>query len=68
MGCRPLTPDDACVVESSACRLETWLRLGREGDDYWVLPIYNLAANLGLSVRARSDLPEFALNDMPPTS
>jgi hypothetical protein len=43
---RPLTTEDASVVEDKACQLETWLDRSREATHGWLVPACNFGANI----------------------
>lgn len=55
---RPLTTDDAGIVEAGACQLETWVQHQRGQSAYWAVPACNPTGNLELGVgtsRVRAD-------------
>lgn len=55
---RPLTTDDAGVVEAGACQLETWVQRQRGQTAFWAVPACNPTGNLELGVgasRVRTD-------------
>lgn len=55
---RPLTTDDAGIVEAGACQLETWVQHQRGQTAYWAVPACNPTGNLELGVgasRVRAD-------------
>ena len=40
-GARPMTTDDARVVDPKSCQLESWVRRNRDSTEYWALPACN---------------------------
>ncbi len=46
---RPLITDDARIVDSKACQLETWMRRNRGSTEYWALPACNFTGDLELT-------------------
>ncbi|MEO1750994.1 hypothetical protein [Thiofaba sp. EF100] len=38
LAARPMITDDARVVDTGACQLETWFKGQRGGDEYWAVP------------------------------
>ena len=46
---RPFVTDDARIVESGGCQLESWLKLNRNNNEFWALPGCNFTGNLELT-------------------
>jgi hypothetical protein len=38
---RPMTTDDARMLDPKACQLETWVRSNRDSSEYWLAPACN---------------------------
>lgn len=49
---RPMITDDARIVDSRACQVESWVRDGRRSAEYWALPACNFTGNLELTLGA----------------
>lgn len=45
----PLVTDDAAVLASKTCQLETWIFATRDSREYWALPACNFTGNLELA-------------------
>jgi hypothetical protein len=43
---RPLTTEDASVLQDKACQVETWLDGSREATQGWLVPACNFGANI----------------------
>ena len=43
---RPMMTDDARIVESKACQLETWYKDTKEAREFWAYPAVILAPTL----------------------
>jgi hypothetical protein len=43
---RPLSTEDASVLEEKACQLETWVDRSREATEWWTVPACNFGANI----------------------
>jgi len=55
---RPLTTEDASILEEKACQVEAWVDRGREATQYWLVPACNFGANIEWQTgfaRARAD-------------
>lgn len=55
---RPFVSDDARLTTEGSCQVETWTRLYRNSQEYWLLPACNPTGNLELTFgggRARYD-------------
>ncbi|SDH76670.1 hypothetical protein SAMN05428952_10303 [Nitrosomonas sp. Nm132] len=46
---RPLIVDDARIVDSKACQLESWMKKNTGSIEYWTLPACNFTHNLELT-------------------
>ena len=46
----PLVTDDAAIVESKSCQVESWVDLARDARAYWVVPACNFSGHFELSV------------------
>jgi hypothetical protein len=46
---RPLTTDDARIVDPKACQIESWMRRNQGSTEYWSLPACNPTGNLELT-------------------
>ncbi|MDR1163916.1 MAG: hypothetical protein LBM17_08805 [Candidatus Accumulibacter sp.] len=47
---RPMNTDDARVVDSKACQLETWTKKTPGGSEHWALPACNFTGNLEVTL------------------
>lgn len=47
---RPMITDDARVVDSKSCQIETWVKVNKDSEEYWALPACNFFENLELTV------------------
>jgi hypothetical protein len=55
---RPMVTDDARIVDSKACQVESWTKFNRDNTEYWVQPACNFTGNLELALggaRGKSD-------------
>ncbi|MDR0771478.1 MAG: hypothetical protein LBE75_09870 [Burkholderiales bacterium] len=55
---RPMTTDDARIVDSKSCQVESWVQFNRDSTEYWALPGCNFTDNLELTLggaRTRQD-------------
>jgi hypothetical protein len=43
---RPLTTEDASILEAKACQLETWIDRSRVATDFWFVPACNFGADI----------------------
>ena len=43
---RPLTSEDASVLEEKACQVEAWVDRGQSATQYWMVPACNFGANI----------------------
>ncbi|MGX6566814.1 hypothetical protein [Cupriavidus necator] len=50
MAARPLITDDARIVDSKACQVESWMQFQRSGNEFWALPGCNPTGNLELTL------------------
>lgn len=50
MAARPMQTDDARIVDTKACQLETWVRHNRNGHEFWALPACNPTGNLEITL------------------
>ncbi len=46
----PLVTDDAAIVESKSCKLESWIDVSQDARAYWVVPACNFTGHFELSV------------------
>ena len=49
---RPMITDDARIVDSKACQVETWIKDNRGSQEYWALPSCNFSGNLEFTAGA----------------
>lgn len=47
---RPMITDDARVVDSKSCQIETWIKVNKDSEEYWALPACNFFENLELTI------------------
>lgn len=47
---RPMETDDAFIVDSNACQLESWVRNNRGSTEYWALPACNFGSSVELTL------------------
>jgi hypothetical protein len=47
---RPLSTDDARIVDGKACQVESWWRRNQESAEYWAIPACNPTGNAELSI------------------
>ena len=47
---RPLSTDDARIVDPRACQLESWVRRNEDRTEFWAIPACNLTGNLELGI------------------
>lgn len=55
---RPLTTEDARLLEEKACQVEAWVDRSRDATQYWLVPACNFGANIEWQTgfaRARAD-------------
>lgn len=43
---RPLTTEDASLLEEKACQVEAWVDRSRDATQYWLVPACNFGANI----------------------
>ncbi len=48
-GARPMITDDARIVDSKACQVESWVKRNRDSTEFWALPACNPTGNLELT-------------------
>ena len=46
---RPLIVDDARIVDSKACQVESWARKNTDSYEFWALPTCNFTGNFELT-------------------
>ena len=46
----PLVTDDAAIVESKSCQVESWIDFARDARAYWAVPACNFTGHFELSV------------------
>jgi hypothetical protein len=46
---RPMITDDARIIESKTCQLETWLKANHNSNEYWALPSCNFTGDLEIA-------------------
>jgi hypothetical protein len=47
---RPLITDDARIVDSKACQVESWVRQNKSDREFWAIPACNFTGNLETSI------------------
>ncbi|MDH2235442.1 hypothetical protein N5K27_03945 [Pigmentiphaga sp. GD03639] len=47
---RPMITDDARIVDAKVCQVESWIRRGGDGNEYWAMPACNPTGNLELTL------------------
>ena len=47
---RPMSTDDARIVDAKACQLESWAKNRKESTEYWLQPACNFTGNLELTL------------------
>jgi len=47
---RPLTTDDARIVDGKSCQLETWRRRNKDSTEFWALPACNPTGNAEITI------------------
>lgn len=47
---RPMIADDAKIVDSKSCQLETWFKDTKQATEYWALPACNFTGNLEVTL------------------
>ncbi|MFZ4759390.1 MAG: hypothetical protein ACOYLX_14615 [Burkholderiaceae bacterium] len=58
---RPMTTDDARIVDDKACQVESWVRnYRRGGNEFWALPGCNPTGNLEITLGGASFRPQDA--------
>lgn len=50
MAARPMLTDDARIVDSKSCQLESWVRDSKNITEYWALPACNISENLEVTI------------------
>jgi hypothetical protein len=48
-GARPMITDDARIVDSKACQVESWVKRNRDSTEFWALPACNPTGNVELT-------------------
>ncbi|MGZ5073010.1 MAG: hypothetical protein ACXWBL_07725 [Usitatibacter sp.] len=46
---RPMITDDARIVDSKACQVESWIKRNRDSTEFWALPACNPTGNVELT-------------------
>ena len=47
---RPMMTDDARIVESKACQLETWYKDTKQVKEFWAYPACNIGTNAEVTI------------------
>ncbi len=55
---RPLSTDDAAIVDTGACQIESWVETTRDGHAYWAIPGCNLFGHAEFSLGAARIRPD----------
>jgi hypothetical protein len=46
---RPMITDDARIVDTKSCQIESWVKKSHDSTEYWALPACNFTGNLELT-------------------